>query len=63
MPRLPYYRRIWKNHRLHHFKSEGHWFSFTVPYVDAWLGTEPAVDSVATSETARTVGVDDDSEH
>jgi len=31
VPRSDYYRRIWKNHRLHHFKNENHWFSFTVP--------------------------------
>lgn len=58
VPRSAYYRRIWRNHRLHHFKNERHWFSFTVPAVDAWLGTEPHVDDVATSSTVRTLGVD-----
>jgi hypothetical protein len=60
VPRGTYYRRIWKNHRLHHFKNEHHWYSFTVPMVDAWLGTDPDAASVATSETVRTLGVDDE---
>jgi hypothetical protein len=59
VPKGSYYRRIWKNHRLHHFKNELLWYSFTVPHVDAWLGTDPPPETVEKSETARTLGVDD----
>lgn len=59
VPRSSYWRRIWKNHRLHHFKNEHHWFAFTVPYVDSWLGTDPADKDVEKSATVRTLGVDD----
>lgn len=59
VPKGAYYRRIWKNHRLHHFKNEHHWFAFTVPHVDAWMGTDPPVASVENSETVRTLGVDE----
>lgn len=60
VPKSRYYRRIWKNHRLHHFKNERNWFAFTVPHVDAWMGTEPAADAVEQSASVRTLGVDDE---
>jgi hypothetical protein len=58
-PRSRYYRRIWKNHRLHHFKNERFWYAFTVPLVDRILNTDPG-DGASRSETARTLGYDDD---
>ena len=30
-PRSKHYRRVWRNHRLHHFKSELYWHAFTMP--------------------------------
>lgn len=39
-PRSRYYRRIHKNHMLHHFKNEDAFFAFTVPAMDTLLGTE-----------------------
>ena len=35
-PRGAYYRRLWRNHRLHHFKNEHHWFGVTRLEAD-WL--------------------------
>lgn len=58
-PRRAYYRRIWRNHRLHHFKSEHHWHAFTVPWVDVIMGTGPDPATVEKSPTVRTLGVDD----
>lgn len=56
-PSSDYFRRIWRNHRLHHYKSEHHWFSFTVPSIDTWLGTGPDDhSSVEKSPTCRTLG-------
>lgn len=63
VPKSAYYRRVWKNHRLHHFKNERNWFAFTVPHVDAWMGTEPAADTVEQSASVRTLGVTDDGDH
>lgn len=57
VPRSAYFRRIRRNHLRHHFKNEAYWYSFTVPHVDAWFGTDPA--DAPPSETARTLGVDD----
>lgn len=59
VPRSAYYRRIWKNHRLHHFKNERFWFGFTVPAVDTLLRTDPDHETVPKSETVRTLGIDD----
>ena len=55
-PRGAYYRRLWRNHRLHHFKNEHHWFGVTRLEADQLLRTAPEADRVATSPTARTLG-------
>jgi len=52
-PRSRYYARVRRNHRNHHYKNEAYWLGFTVPQVDAWLGTEPDPRSVERSPTAR----------
>ena len=39
VPRGRYYARICRAHRLHHFKDEGFWYGFTLPFVDALLRT------------------------
>jgi hypothetical protein len=59
-PRGAYYRKIWRGHRLHHFKSEKYWHGFTVPLVDRLLGTDPDPDTVPVSPTCRTLGHDDE---
>ena len=59
-PRGSYYRTIWRNHRLHHFKNERYWHSFTVPVIDVMFGTCPEAKEVPTSDTCYTLGVDDD---
>lgn len=55
-PRGRFYRSLWRNHRLHHFKNEGYWFGFTVATVDRWFGTAPDPRDVPTSPTARNLG-------
>lgn len=52
-PRSRFFRRVRRNHRLHHFHNEDYWLSFTWPGVDRWLGTEPDPRAVSHSETAR----------
>ncbi|MFO0630041.1 MAG: sterol desaturase family protein [Polyangiales bacterium] len=52
-PRSALYRRIRRNHRLHHYRNERYWLGFTLPHVDALLGTEPDPRSVPHSPTAR----------
>ncbi|MEQ9502198.1 MAG: sterol desaturase family protein [Deltaproteobacteria bacterium] len=59
VPRTAYVRRIFRNHRLHHFKNERHWFAFTVPLIDRALRTDPDPNAVDKSETVRTLGVDE----
>ena len=56
-PRGARYRRLWRNHLLHHFKNERYWYGVTMLGGDRLLGTAPAPDSVPTSATARTLGV------
>ncbi len=54
-PRGRYYRAIWRNHRLHHFKNEHYWFGVTSTVGDRVIGTMPDQREVPRSPTARTL--------
>jgi len=54
-PRSRYYRSIWRNHRLHHFKNEHYWHGITNTIGDRALGTYPDQSAVRRSRTARTL--------
>jgi hypothetical protein len=57
-PRSAHHRRLWKNHRRHHFKNEHYWFGVTMLGGDRLLGTAPRVAEVPTSPTARDLEVE-----
>lgn len=59
-PRGPVYRRLWRLHRLHHFKNENYWMGVTRHLGDVALGTMKNPDEVSSSDTARTLGMDAD---
>lgn len=53
-PRTRAYKAIWRNHRLHHYKSEHYWFSVTTSGTsDRLLGTCPDPATVPSSPTAK----------
>ena len=53
-PKTWFYRTMYRNHRLHHFKNEHYWFAVTTPgLADRVLGTYPDPQSVPTSPTAK----------
>ncbi len=54
-PKHEIYRRLWRNHRLHHFKNEHYWFGVSMLSGDRWLHTAADPDAVPTSETARCI--------
>jgi hypothetical protein len=54
-PRSRYYRSIWRNHRLHHFKNEHYWHGITNTVSDRALGTFRDHSEVPRSRTARTL--------
>jgi sterol desaturase/sphingolipid hydroxylase (fatty acid hydroxylase superfamily) len=54
-PKGRYYRAIWRNHRLHHFKNERYWFGVTSTVGDRLIGTLPDQRTVARSPTARSL--------
>lgn len=62
VPRTPVFRAVWRAHILHHYKNEKYWFGVTSPIADHVLRTHPAKESVESSPTARTLGVDDEFE-
>jgi sterol desaturase/sphingolipid hydroxylase (fatty acid hydroxylase superfamily) len=47
------YKRLWRHHRLHHFKNEHYWMGVTMHLGDRVLGTLPAPKDVETSPTCR----------
>jgi hypothetical protein len=55
MPRTALYQRLWRNHRLHHFKNEHYWYGVTMLSGDHLLGTAPALKTVPTSHTCREI--------
>ncbi|HTW42762.1 MAG TPA: sterol desaturase family protein [Solirubrobacteraceae bacterium] len=55
VPKTRWYRTIWRNHRLHHFKHEGYWMGVSSNLGDRLLGTNPDQQTVAKSATARTL--------
>ena len=53
-PRTRLYKKVWRNHRLHHYKSEHYWFSVTTSGTsDRLFGTCPDPATVSTSPTAK----------
>ena len=52
-PRTSYYRALWRNHRLHHFKNENFGYGVTRLEADRLLGTSPDWRAVPISPTAR----------
>jgi hypothetical protein len=54
-PRSRYYRAIWRNHRLHHFKNERYWHGITNTLADHALGTARDQRTVKRSPTARSL--------
>jgi sterol desaturase/sphingolipid hydroxylase (fatty acid hydroxylase superfamily) len=58
VPRSRFYRRLWRNHRLHHFKNEHYWFGVTMLSGDQLLQTQPPAGETARSETCLNLGVE-----
>lgn len=57
-PRSWLYRRLWINHRLHHFKNEHYWFGLTMLGGDNLFRTGPHGRQVPHSQTVMTPGAD-----
>jgi hypothetical protein len=53
--RSRYYKAIWRNHRLHHYKNERYWFGVTSTVGDRVIGTLPDQRAVERSATARSL--------
>lgn len=55
-PRSRWFRSVWRNHRLHHYKNEHYWFTVTTAgTADRLLGTYPDPATVPTSPTVRSL--------
>ena len=57
-PRSRYYRSIWRDHRLHHFKNERYWHGITNTVSDRVLGTFPDQREIRRSRTVRALHSD-----
>jgi sterol desaturase/sphingolipid hydroxylase (fatty acid hydroxylase superfamily) len=55
-PRSRWFRSVWRNHRLHHYKNEHYWFTVTsAGTADRLFGTFPDPATVQTSPTVRSL--------
>ena len=54
-PRTAWFRRLWRNHRLHHFRNERHWYGVSLLGADRVLGTGGEESSVPFSPSCRTL--------
>jgi hypothetical protein len=53
-PRSRWFRHVWRNHRLHHYKNEHYWFGVaTAGTADRLLSTYPEPAEVETSPTVK----------
>jgi len=53
-PRSAWYRKVWRNHRLHHYKNEHYWFTVTTAgTADRLFGTYPDPATVKSSKTVK----------
>lgn len=53
-PKSAWYRKVWRNHRLHHYKSEHYWFTVTsAGTADRLFRTAPDPSTVPTSPTVQ----------
>ena len=55
-PRTRLFRKVWRNHRLHHFKNENYWFCVSMLRADYFMKTAPEPNLVEKSDTCRTLG-------
>lgn len=53
VPKSTAYRRLWKSHRLHHFKNEHYWMGVSRLGADWMLGTTANPQTVETSPSCR----------
>ena len=52
-PKSAWYRSVWRNHRLHHYKNEHYWFTVTsAGTADRLFGTYPDPTTIEKSATA-----------
>lgn len=58
-PKTKLAKTIFLNHRMHHFRNERYWYSFSVPWVDKYYGTGPDSDAVEVSSGCRDLGIPD----
>ena len=52
-PKTAAYRRLYKSHRLHHFRNENYWFGVSRLAADKVLNTSPERDDVPMSPTVK----------
>jgi sterol desaturase/sphingolipid hydroxylase (fatty acid hydroxylase superfamily) len=59
-PRSRWYREVWRNHRLHHYKNEHYWFTVTsAGTADRLFGTYPDPATVKSSKTVKALHASD----
>ena len=58
-PRTRLYKRLWRHHRLHHFKNEQFWFGLTMISGDTFMNTNPPPSEAERSASCLTLAPED----
>ena len=58
-PRTRLYKRLWRHHRLHHFKNEQFWFGLTMLSGDTFMNTNPQPSEADRSPSCLTLAQED----
>jgi len=58
-PRTRLYKRLWRHHRLHHFKNEQFWFGLTMLSGDTFMNTNPQPSEADRSPSCLTLAPED----
>ena len=59
-PKTRLYRRLWRHHRLHHFKNEEFWFGLTMLSGDTLMKTNPQPGEAVRSPSCLTLAPADE---
>jgi len=56
-PKGKVFRKLQRNHMLHHYRNENYWFGIVTYLADVVLRTDPAAETIPRSATTRNLGV------
>ena len=60
LPKTRFFKRLWRNHRLHHFKNENFWYGVTMLSGDRLLHTQPIPSQTERSDSCLNIAAEEE---